>query len=554
MKKHSLFKILGIILSLVIIASYFLVNRNDAMSYIGIVDVGMKFLQTLYYFFYIIVFLLAVGGFYGVLNKTAAYKKLLDNIVVKVKPLGKKFLFLLIILISVIASFTGLTLPLIIFMPFIVSLIILVGYDKLVALMTTIGSVIIGYIGGVFVSFVNPNTGVINTYETFVGLEEQFSNMFPKLLLLFAGIALLITFVNLYIIGVEQKKIKYELSDDAELMVNEVNKDYKNIKTWPIVSVLLGLFLLVVLGLFPWNALFEITFFDEFHNILVGLTIGDIIIRLIIALVVFGVVVLIKWIIALIRKRKFKFKILLPIVVAIVVLLGLEVLNTLDLYNLYNVSFMESIDKFFSGNKFLDFVFLTNVISKDYLYSFGTWNSNGDSLGYLLITILLIVASLVVAIVNKVKFNELLDEAVNGIKKMMPTVMLITIAYTVLITSYTHGFFEAIVNEYGRFNYGVSALLALLGSILSVDFYYIVVGVFSPIIGLITDETVYASVAIMLQGIYGIFSLVGPTSLMLIFTLSYFDVPYTTWIKFIWRFILCLIILVALVTVLVVLL
>ena len=56
------------------------------------------------------------------------------------------------------------------------------------------------------------------------------------------------------------------------------------------------------------------------------------------------------------------------------------------------------------------------------------------------------------------------------------------------------------------------------------------------------------------QGIYGIFSVVGPTSLVLIFALSYMNVPYTTWLKYIWRFILALIVLVALVTLLVVLL
>jgi len=554
MKKHSLFKILGIILSLVIIASYFLVNRNDAMSYIGIVDVGMKFLQTLYYFFYVIVFLLAVGGFYGVLNKTSAYKKLLDNIAAKVKPLGKKFVFILIILISIISSFTGITFPLVIFIPFIVAIILVVGYDKLVAIATAIGSIIVGYIGGVFVSFVNPNTGAVNTFETFVGLEVQFENMFPKLLLLFAGIALLITFVNTYITGVEKKKIKYELSDDAELMVNEVNKDYKNIKTWPVSVVLLGLFILIVLGLFPWNSLFGVTFFEEFHAVLIGLTIGDILIRLIIGAVVFGFVVLIKWIVSLIRKKKFKFRLLLPLVLMFVVLLVLEVLITLDVLNFYKVSFMGSIDKFFSGNIFFDFVFLTNVISSDYLSAFGTWNSMGESLGYLIMTALLSVATGIVAIVNKVKFNEMLDEFVNGMKKILPTVILITVAYAILIVSYTHGFFEGIVTEYGKFNYGVSSLLAIFGSLVTVDFYYIVVGVFSPILGLITDEAVYASVAVMLQGVYGIFSLIGPTSLILIFALSYFDVPYTTWFKYIWRFILGLVILVALVTMLVVLL
>ena len=75
----------------------------------------------------------------------------------------------------------------------------------------------------------------------------------------------------------------------------------------------------------------------------------------------------------------------------------------------------------------------------------------------------------------------------------------------------------------------------------------------SPIATLITDESIYASVAMLFQGIYGIVLLVGPTSLFLILGLSYLDIPYTTWLKYIWRFILYLIILVALVTLLVVL-
>ena len=554
MKKHNLFKVLGIMLVLVIITSYFLPNRDGAMAYIGIMDVGMKLFQALYYFFYVITFLFAVGAFYGVLNKTAAYKKLLDNIVSKVKPLGKKFIFLLIMLIAIISSFTGITLPLVIFIPFVVAIILLSGYDKLVAVSVTVGSIIVGYIGGVFVSFVNPNTGAFNTYETFVGIESKFDNVFPKLLLLFAGVALLITFINTYIIAVEKKKVKYELSDDAELMVNEVNKDYKNIKIWPICAILIWLFLMVVLGLFPWNSLFGITFFDEFHKILISLTIGDIIVRLVIGLIVFGFVVLVKWIISLIKKNKFKFKALLPIVSALVVLLVLEVLNTLNVCNLYNVSFMKTIDKLLSGNGFFDFVFLTNVISKDYLNAFGTWNMAGDSLGYLLMTVLLVVAIGMVALVNKVKFSEMLDDSVNGMKKMLPTAGLVVVAYSLLIVAYTHGFFEGLVTEYGKFNYGVSGLLIFLGALLSVDFYYVVVGVFSPIIGLITDESIYGSVAIMLQGIYGIFSLIGPSSLLLIFVLSYFDIPYTTWFKYVWRFVLGLIILVAVVTALVVLL
>ena len=71
-----------------------------------------------------------------------------------------------------------------------------------------------------------------------------------------------------------------------------------------------------------------------------------------------------------------------------------------------------------------------------------------------------------------------------------------------IFPSYTHGFFEYIVSSYGKFNYGLSSLLTFLGCLLNVDTYYIVGGVFTPILNLITDESVYSSVAILFQGIY----------------------------------------------------
>ena len=104
-----------------------------------------------------------------------------------------------------------------IFVPFVVTIILLLGYDKLVAFTATFGSIMIGYIGGVFASFINPSTGVNNTFETFIGLESKFANVFPKLLLLFAGIGLLVYFVDKHIKNVEAKKVKYDLNDNSEL-------------------------------------------------------------------------------------------------------------------------------------------------------------------------------------------------------------------------------------------------------------------------------------------------------------------------------------------------
>ena len=83
MKKHSLTKILGILLLLIVITSFILNGRNDTKSFIGIMDVPYNFIQAVYYFFYLALFILFIGGFYGVLNEIPAYQKLIDIITTK---------------------------------------------------------------------------------------------------------------------------------------------------------------------------------------------------------------------------------------------------------------------------------------------------------------------------------------------------------------------------------------------------------------------------------------------------------------------------------------
>ena len=476
MKKHGLLKTLSVIILLLVIASYILPGRQGTIVYTGLADILINYFGLiLQNFCYIVLFVLTIGGFYGILNKIPAYKKLLDNIVAKVKPLGKKFIFVTIILFSVLASMTGMSIELIIFVPFVVSIILLLGYDKLVALSATVVSIMVGYIGGVFVSFINPNTYSVATFESFVGASSKFANTFPKLLLLVSGIALLIYFVNKHIINVENKKVKYDLEDSSELLINEVKGDYKNIKTWPLITIISILFVILVIGMVPWNGLFEIDVFSKFHQWLTGLSIKN-------------------------------------------------------------------------------FAIFPNILSAT-LPALGEWNVNGNPwFHFIFINMLLLFVTLIISLIYKVKLDDGIDNFLTGCKKTLPAAILITLAYLVLVLGYNNGFMENIIAKTGKFNYGISSLLALLGCLVNVDPYYITAGVFAPIVNLITDESVYESVAILLQGIYGIFSIVGPTSLILIFGLSYVDVPYKTWLKYIWRFLLGLIIILALVISLVVLL
>ena len=466
MKKHSLLKTMGIVLLLLVVLTYFIPARAGAVSYLPFGDIITNYIQSYYYFFDTVVFMIIIGAFYGVLNKTGAYKKLLDSIVKKAKPASKKFIFTTIIVFAVVASLTGLTLPLLVFVPFVISIILLLGYDKLVAISSTVVAILVGFVGGLFVTFRDPNaySYTLTTFERFVGIDD-FTNLLPHLLILLLGIGLLIMFVKKHIDNVEAKKVKYELNDNSgDILITEVKGNYKDIKTWPLITVLSVLFVLLVLGLVPWNSLFKIEVFTKFHESVTGLNIKD-------------------------------------------------------------------------------FTIFTSIISSIFP-AFGSWGELGN---YMMVMVIMLIALLIIKFVYKVKFDDMLDGMVEGAKKMLPTAMLLMVAYTVLVCTYNNGFIETLItnaSKNGDINFALAILINMFGSLLHVDLYYTVAGVFTPVLKAISDDAMLAPIALSFQSLYGLISIIGPTSLMLIFALSYLDVPYTTWLKYIWRFILTLFILI----------
>lgn len=465
MKKHGLFKAILIILGLLVILSFFVPGRQGTASYIGLGTVLLNSVQVFYYFFDTAVFLFVIGGFYGVLSKSGAYKKLLDTIVLKVKKNSKQFVFVITALFAIISSLTGFTMSLFIFVPFVMSIILLLGYDKLVAISSTIVAIVIGYIGGLFVTLRNPSSYSTSfvTFEEFVGVDK-FANTFPKLILLILGVALLIYFISKHIKDVEDKKVKYELNDN-DLKISEVKDNYKDIRLWPIITVLSLIFVLLVLGYLPWSSLFEITIFDDFHTWLTSIKVGD-----------------------------------------------FEIFNSI----------------------------ITSIS-----YAFGDWGQLGN---YMVICALLLVFSLVVKFISKMKFDEMIDSFIEGMKKMLPVAILTTFSLTVLVCAYNNGFVENLITStnaaMGSINVLMASIFNILGSLVYPDLYYTAYGVYTPLLSAITDESLYQVLALNFQTLNGLVMLIGPTSLILIAGLTYLDIPYTTWLKYIWRFILMLFILI----------
>ena len=148
MKKHNILKVILLSILVVVICTWIFPSATYSQygfqvgdrAQVGLFDVFSDFTNgVLYNFPYVIMIVLATGIFYGVSYKIPAYRILLDKIVEKFKKRESIFLALSMILIAAIVSVSGLSLGMIFIFPLIISLILLMGYNKLVAASVTVG-------------------------------------------------------------------------------------------------------------------------------------------------------------------------------------------------------------------------------------------------------------------------------------------------------------------------------------------------------------------------------------------------------------------------------
>ncbi len=247
------------ILTWIIPAAYFQESFVDqGRVQMGLFDLFNYPITTLSYFGFIAMYMLAIGGFYAVLNKTKAYRVLLDRIVKKIKGKEKIVLSVIMILVAIAVSVCGVQIPILFVFPFLISLILLMGYDKMVAATTTVGSVIVGLAGTTFAYSVN---GVLLQIFSI----DITKNIISEVIIVVAGLALLIFNVIKYIDKKGKKKTKEHeklLEDYAPAEV----KDSKKTKVWPLVVILDLIFLIMVLAFVSWSGAFKLDWFETATN------------------------------------------------------------------------------------------------------------------------------------------------------------------------------------------------------------------------------------------------------------------------------------------------
>ncbi len=273
MKKNNTLKVLLItilftyLLTWIFPISYYNGGLYTDVRYpAGLFDIFNYPTLTLYYFGQIAVYVLTVGAFYGVLNKTGVFRKICDRIVNLFK--GKEIIFFstIVVLLSVIVAFCGLSYELIFLLPLLASIILLMGYDKMTIAITFIGSIAVGFLGSLFASAI---TG------TYMGtLATSYTDLiWVRIVMLVIGILILLLNIFFRIRKMDTKKV-----DDKELIAEKIEVKSKKGKvkpSWPAILIFDLILLLMIIGTFDFSGAFNITIFEDFHENVMSFAIKD---------------------------------------------------------------------------------------------------------------------------------------------------------------------------------------------------------------------------------------------------------------------------------------
>ena len=219
---------------------------------LGIVDLFYLPFLSFQTFMQYGIYILAVGGFYGILSKTKGYEALINKVANRNKNRKVVFLSFTVLVFAAISSVLGVPMGLFALVPLFKDILEKLGYDKKNIMLATIGSIFVGMIGSTL-SF--EISGYLNYFYKigYTGL------LVAKLVLLILISALVVVYITKT--NKEFKEVEYEVDKSA--------------KTLPIIIISALVFALGLAGMYSWMYGHEISFFNDFQETLSQIKIGD---------------------------------------------------------------------------------------------------------------------------------------------------------------------------------------------------------------------------------------------------------------------------------------
>ena len=165
--------------------------------------------------------------------------------------------------------------------------------------------------------------------------------------------------------------------------------------------------------------------------------------------------------------------------------------------------------------------------------AFGAWDIFG-------IQVLMLLVTLILKMIYKLSLDDFLQAYGEGFKKSGKLVILLLLSYLVLEFTVMYPVLPTIVDWFiglsDKFNIFLTTIAGLFTSLFTVEYQYTVSLIGPYLAKLFADNT--SHIAIILQTTFGLASILTPSSAILLIGLSYSDIKYTEWLKYIWKFLL----------------
>lgn len=514
--KRNLLKAIGISFLIFVVLSWIIpvgtysngeltTNGIDAVGLFDLINIPISTLLT--FALYIVVFA-AIGGLYGVMEKTGALPVWVENITKKFTGKEKGFLIFTIIFFVILSSITGLTLPLFVLIPLFASVLFAMNYDKITAMASTVGAVLVGSVCSTY------GFNVTGYTKNILSLDMN-NQIVAKLIILVAVTAALIFFILKFSKRAEVKVAAKAAPAKKEEAVKEVKAEPKKAaakkataKKAPAKKV----------------AAKKTTKKAPAKKNTQSLAVAK-----------------------NVKKVDTKKGVnTLPLIVIFVLMIVITLVGMYNWYYAFGIEVFNDIHTAIMGVKIGDFPIFEHLLSG--ISQIGYW-------GNVEFVIMMVIAAALIAWIYKLKFNTFVESFIAGVKKMLPTAIyaaLASVILTVLYQASYSGTGTLVDTLYAKtfgltddFNVATAGVASLFGSFFYNDLYYLLAGMQAYLMGF--DASALSVAGLLIQAVASLGMIIFPTSVILIAGLSYFDVPFKDWFKYIWKFALAVFLIILLV-------
>lgn len=548
MKKHNTFKVvLGTllvfaILSWIIPAAVFQGTLQDqGRVQAGLFDVFNYSLTSLSYFGHYALYVIFVGGLYGVLNRIPAYRNLLDAMVKKVYGKEKIVLSVIMVLFAIIVSVYGIEIEMLLFVPFLVSFILMMGFDKMVAALAVAGSSLVGITGYTYA------LGKLNVLLSVLGLDIA-SDIYVKAMILLVGLVLLIFNTLLYIskndttkiteikadkkkdAKVEEEKVAVKVEDKPEAKKTTKKATTTKKSTSKTATKKTTTKTTTKKTTSKASRKDNKAAAKDDGVIVVKTNLSDDANAYIPASVE-------------LKQRVW------PMVVVFVLATVIFLMAYFPWNSVFKLDWFEVASQKVAEFELFGFPLFGKLFGT--FQAFGGWQCYDLFFPLTFLTLILV-------LIYKVKLSDALEGFGQGARKALAPAGIIFVIYTILVLVTYHPFqttlYEAILGLSKGFNVATTTVVALLAGLFNGDISYAFQSVLPYYVSVVTNTDYYSTIGVLYQACYGIVMFVAPTSVILMTTLAYLDIPYTKWLANIWKFVVEFLVIVLIVVAILVLL